>query len=119
MQFNAKPFKEGRDPIIFQHMHDNNKGDPMFSVFNKYACGGTGSTHCNPELDKLIAKASVATGQERVDSWKEIFRIVYEDMVADVWLYHMVGYARVNPRITFKPTMATNSEIHVEDIAFK
>jgi peptide/nickel transport system substrate-binding protein len=31
----------------------------------------------------------------------------------------MVGYTRVNPRLVFKPTIATNSELQLSQIAFK
>jgi hypothetical protein len=31
----------------------------------------------------------------------------------------MVGFARVSPKINFKPTAATNSEILLEQITFK
>ena len=46
-------------------------------------------------------------------------RIIYEDMVAHVWLYHMVGYSRVGSRIDFKPSISTNSEIQVSKMTLK
>jgi len=35
-----------------------------------------------------------------------------------VWMYHMVGYARVNPRIDFKPDVTTNNEVRIQEIHF-
>ena len=48
-EFNAHPNKgpnntagdtklAGRAPMLLGHMHDNNLGDPVFSMYNKYAC---------------------------------------------------------------------------------
>jgi peptide/nickel transport system substrate-binding protein len=37
----------------------------------------------------------------------------------DVFLFHMVGFARVSPKINFVPTAAINSEILLEQITFK
>ena len=32
--------------------------------------------------------------------------------------YHMVGYTRVQPRIDWKPSIATNSEINLAEVHF-
>ena len=119
LSINRKPYKENRGPILVQSMHDNNNGDPVFSVFSRYACKGVTSTVCNEDLDKLIEKATAVSGPERVAAWKEAFRIVYEDIVPDVNMFHMVGYSRVGPRINFKPTVATNSEIQIAKMTFR
>ena len=129
--FNAHPNKgpntpkddtkaANRAPILLGHMHDNNVGDPVFSMFNKYGCAAQTSGHCMPDLDKLIDKATqTPTGPERTKLWEETMRVVQEDLVGDVFLFHMVGFARVNPKLNFKPTAATNSEILLENITFK
>ena len=117
--YNYKPFPESRGVTIFQSQHDNNFGDPVFSVFFRYACDGGASTLCDPALDKKVASATQAEGQDRVTQWNEIFRYLYEDVVNEVWMYHMVGFARVNPRIDFKPDVTSNAEIHIQDIHFK
>jgi peptide/nickel transport system substrate-binding protein len=117
--YNYKPFPESRGVTIFQSQHDNNFGDPVFSVFFRYACDGGASTLCDPALDKKVASATQAEGQDRVTQWNEIFRYLYENVVNEVWMYHMVGFARVNPRIDFKPDVTSNAEIHIQDIHFK
>ncbi len=119
LKYLSKPFDNDRAPILLQAQHDNNNGDAVFSIFNKYACGGLQSAVCVKELDGLIAKASVQSGDERRKSWQEVNRIINEDLVADVWMYHMVGYSRVGKRINFKPSIATNSELLLEEITFK
>ena len=115
----TKPYAEDRGPVLLQAQHDNNNGDAVFSVFNKYACKGAQATTCDPKLDALIEKASTLSGDERRKTWQEVFRIINEDMVADVWMFHMVGYSRVGKRINFTPSISTNSELHLEDITFK
>ncbi|MGH6912650.1 MAG: ABC transporter substrate-binding protein, partial [Geminicoccales bacterium] len=91
----------------------------VFTVFNKYACKGAQSVLCDEKLDKLIAKASTLSGEERAKTWQEVFRMIHEDLVADVMMFHMVGYSRVGKRVDFKPSISTNSEIHIEDVKFK
>jgi peptide/nickel transport system substrate-binding protein len=115
----TKPYAEDRGPVLLQEQHDNNNGDAVFSVFNKFACKGAQSVVCDPKLDALIVKASSLSGDERRKTWQEVFRMIHEDIVSDVWMYHMVGYSRVSKRINFKPSISTNSEIHIEDVTFK
>ena len=115
----TKPYAEDRGPVLLQEQHDNNNGDAVFSVFNKFACKGAQSVVCDEKLDALIAKASALSGDERRKTWEEVFRIIHEDIVSDVWMYHMVGYSRVGSRVNFKPSISTNSEIHIEKVTFK
>jgi peptide/nickel transport system substrate-binding protein len=124
--YNRKPFAENRAPNLFQSIHDNNSGDAVFSVPNKYGCNASTSAMCDPALDDMvaaldeqIAKVSVMTGEERVRGWQQVFRVLYEDIVPEVWLYHLVGYARVGNRITYKANVDTGKEIHIQEIAFK
>ena len=60
-----KPFKEGRPPQMLAVQHDNSRGDPVFSMFFKYASEGRQSGIADPKVDELIAKATAATGDER------------------------------------------------------
>ena len=115
----TKPFPKDKPPVIQQGQHDNNNGDPVFTVFNKYACGGGQSTTCDKELESLIAKAQVATGAERKKLWQQVFKRVNDEIISDVPLFHMVGYTRVGKRINFQPSIATNSELQLSQITFK
>lgn len=118
-ELSNKPYTTDRPPLVDLGQHDNAKGDPVFSVYNKYSCEGEQSFICDPELDQMMIKAAGLTGQERVDTWKEIFRVLYEDKISDAWLYHMVGHTRVNERLDFTPSLATNSEVQLSHIKFK
>lgn len=113
-----KPFPEPILPNLIQDQHDNANGDAVFTVFYKYGSEGANSVLNDAHLDDVIENASAAVGDERIALWNEAFKIVEADHIADVPLYHMVGYARANPRIQFHPTIKTNSEVDIEDITF-
>ncbi len=113
-----KPFTENR-LHVFQDQHDNNNGDPTFTVFTKYTCEGRQSTVCDKAIDDLEKRASTTPlGPERVRLWEQVLKLIYEE-AHDVTLYHMVGYSRVGKRLNFKPSIATNSEVPLEQISFK
>lgn len=119
IQVYSKPFAEDRGPRMVMAMHDNNRGDPVFSMFFKYACEGVQSGVCDPELDKMMADATAATGDARGAAWSPVFAKIHNEIVADVFLFHMVGYSRVSERLDFTPTIATNSELQLSQIKFK
>jgi len=115
----TKPYADDRPPNLQQSQHDNNNGDAVFTVFNKYHSKGGQSVLNNEKLDEVIEAAEVATGEKRRELWQEAFRIIAEDIVADVPMFHMVGYTRVHPRLDFKPDISTNSELQIAKISFK
>lgn len=114
----SNPFPEDRGPEIVAAQHDNANGDPVFSMFFKYASEGLQTGVRDPKLDAMIADATAATGAEREALWKEVFKYIHTDIVADVQLFHMVGFSRVNPRLDFTPTIRTNSELQLSQIKF-
>ena len=70
------------------------------------------------EAIEIIQKATVAVNPERQEFWQEAFRMIHEDIVSDVQMFHMIGFTRVSPRINFTPTISTNSEIQVSTVTF-
>tara|TARA_R110002020_G_scaffold47707_22_gene135874 strand:- start:2229 stop:3824 length:1596 start_codon:yes stop_codon:yes gene_type:complete len=118
-QFYSKPYPESEGTRLILAQHDNSRGDPVFSMFFKYASEGTQSGVADPELDEMIANASAATGDDRAALWSEVFAYVQEQIVADVLLFHMVGISRVSERLDFTPTIATNAQLQLSEIGFK
>ena len=116
---NRKPWAEDRPAILLQSMHDNDKGDASFSAYPRYGCDALTSNVCDPELDKKINLAATLTGDERAKAYQEVFRVLYEEIVPDINMFHMVGYSRVGSRIDFKPSVATNAEIQIANMKFK
>ncbi len=115
----TKPFADDRPVNIQQGQHDNNNGDPVFTVFNKYHSEGGQSVLTNPELDKMIEGAEVATGDDRKAKWQAVFAKINDDIIADVPMFHMVGYSRVGPDVEFTPDISSNSELQIADIKLK
>ncbi len=117
---NRKPFAADRGALLFQDQHDNNNGDAVFTFYTKYGCDGEQSVMCSAEADALAKKAAtLPTGPERAKMFAEAFRIVYEDVIGDVPLFHMVGYTRVGKRVNYAPSIATNTEVELAKITFK
>lgn len=115
----VKPFPEGRGPTLLQAQHDNARGDAVFTAFVKYSSEGGQSVVNSDKVDELIASATRAAGEERTSLWEQMFAEVNGEIIADIPLFHMVGYTRVSPRLNFKPTIATNSELQLSQISFK
>lgn len=117
--FYSKPFAEDRGPSLVQAQHDNANGDPVFSMYFKYDSDGLQSGFSDARVDSMIEAATVATGDERIALWSDLFKYIHEDLIGDVMLFHMVGFTRVNPRIDFEPTIRTNSELQLAQIKFR
>jgi peptide/nickel transport system substrate-binding protein len=115
----SKPFAEDRGPIIVGAMHDNSNGDPVFSMYFKYHSDGLQSGISDPKIDEMIEGATVATDDERAQLWSALFEYINDEAAADVLLWHMVGFSRVNPRLEFEPSIKTNSELQLQQIGFK
>jgi peptide/nickel transport system substrate-binding protein len=114
----TKPYAEDRGPVVQQSQHDNNNGDAVFTVYNKYHSEGAQSTIGDPALDEIIVKAGEAAGEERQKLFQDAFRIINDEIIADVPMFHMVGYTRVGARVNFQPDISTNSELHLAKISF-
>lgn len=118
-EYYSKPFVTDKGPIMVEAMHDNANGDPVFSMYFKYASEGAQSGVTDAKLDAMIADATAATGDDREALWEDTFAYIFNDLVADVFLWHMVGFTRVNERLDFEPTIKTNSELQLAQIKFK
>jgi peptide/nickel transport system substrate-binding protein len=114
-----KPFDEDRPPQIIVDQHDNNNGDAVFTVYSKWHSEGSQAKTTDPELDALIEQATSATGEERTRLWQQAFQRIHDELVADAMLFHMVGYAAIGPRISYEPSLETNSAVRLADISFK
>lgn len=114
-----RPFAEGRGPQLVSAQHDNAKGDPVFSMYFKYGSEGLQSGLVYPELDAKISKATESSGDDRAALWSEVMTDIHDELIGDVEMFHMVGFSRVNPRLNFTPTISTNSELRLSEIAFK
>ncbi|MEM7022722.1 MAG: ABC transporter substrate-binding protein, partial [Pseudomonadota bacterium] len=115
----TKPYADDRQPAIQLSQHDNNNGDAVFTVYNKYHTEGGQSTISSAELDATIEQAEVATGEERTKLWQQAFKMINDDIIADIPMFHMVGFTRVGPDLEFTPDISTNSELQLSQIKLK
>lgn len=116
LRYQNRPFPESDAPLLGMDQHDNLLGDATFTLFNKYHSEGVNSGLWDEEVDRLIVTGENATGGKRTQAFEQAFARIHDDLVADVFMYHMVGYTRVGPRIDWKPSLATNSEVAVIDM---
>ena len=114
----VKPFFEDRPPQLIIDQHDNNSGDAVFTLYARWHSDGSFSKTEDPYLDFLIDEGSKAVGDRRVDLFQAAHKRIVEGVLADVMLYHMVGYAAVGSRIAYEPSLETTNTIRLSDIGF-
>jgi len=114
-----KPWDEDRQPSILQTQIDNTEGDAVFTLPNRFTSDGNTSTIADANLDKLIAGASRATGDERKKLFQEAFKYIAIDGVNIVPLFHMVTIARVAPDVNYVPDVQAGNEIKLKAISYR
>ncbi len=117
-KFFYKPFGEGQPANVLMEAHDNNSGDAGFTLVGKYSSWGGTSKLEDPEVDTLIKAGLAARDPERSELFQEAFARVH-DLAVDAVLFHQTADTRVNPRIAYTPTAATNAELQISQITFK
>jgi peptide/nickel transport system substrate-binding protein len=116
IRYLQKPFPAERGASMLQMMHDNNKGDAAFTIPIFYKSSGQYATVSDPDLDKEVDAALGATGEARTKAFQAIFDKARKEVVADIPMFHMIGYTRVGKRLDWKPDISTNSEIPLANI---
>jgi peptide/nickel transport system substrate-binding protein len=114
-----KPYAEDRPAMLIQEMHDNNNGDAAFTMHFRYHSTGQQSEMALPDMDALLDKAMAATGEGRTKLFQEANRIIADEIVPAVPMYHMVSFMRVGERIAYVPNSLSGSLIELADIAPK
>ena len=114
-----KPYPEDRGAMMIQEMHDNNNGDAAFTMQFRYHSTGQQSEMSDPKIDALLDKALAATGTERTEAFQEANRIIADEIVPAVPMYHMVSYMRIGDRISYVPNSLSGSMILIDDITPK
>lgn len=122
VQFGAirrKPYAENRPPTLFHEQHDNASGDAIFTMNVYYHSTGQLGDLNNPQVDKLIDEGSQATGEQREKLFQQVNKIVQQEIVPDVMLFHMADQIRVSPRLDYRPNSMTGGKLELKDIKFK
>ncbi len=121
VQFGAmrrKPYAANRPPTLFHEQHDNSSGDAIFTMFVYYHSNGQLSNISDPRIDKLIDDASKSTGPKRVPLFQEANKIIQQQIIPDVMLFHMSDQIRVSPRISYHPNFTTGGKLELSSITF-
>ncbi|MEZ2126656.1 MULTISPECIES: ABC transporter substrate-binding protein [unclassified Sinorhizobium] len=114
-----KPWDKERQPSILQTQIDNTEGDAVFTLPNRFTTDGNQSTIAEASLDRLIADASKATGDNRMRLFQEAFRYIAVDAVNIAPLFHMVTIARVAKDVNYKPDVQAGNEIKLRTISYR
>jgi peptide/nickel transport system substrate-binding protein len=121
VQFGAmrrKPYAANRPPTLFHEQHDNSSGDAVFTMVVVYHSTGQLSDLNDPNVDKLIDEASKSTGPKRAQLFQEANKIIQQQIVPDVMLFHMVDQIRISPRLTYHPNSTTGGKLELSSIKF-
>jgi peptide/nickel transport system substrate-binding protein len=114
-----KPYAESRPPTLFHEQHDNASGDAIFTLNVYYHSTGQLSDLNNPKVDKLIEEGSKSIGDRRRQLFQEANKVVQQEIVPDVMLFHMADQIRVSPRLEYRPNSTTGGKLELKDIKFK
>src|SRR4051812_40165239 len=83
-------------------------------------CGVTGLTILGimGEAPKLEPEESLAitSGEERTKTFQEANRLIAEELVPDVPMFHMVSYMRVGPRVQYTPNSLSGNQLELAHI---
>ncbi len=114
-----KPWSKDRQPSILQTQIDNAEGDAVFTLPNRFTTDGNQSTITEADLDKVIADASKATGDERKKLFQQAFKYIAVDAVNIAPLFHMVTIARVAKNVNYTPDVQAGNEIKLKSISYR
>ena len=114
-----KPYPTDRGPTMVHELHDNVAGDAFYTMIVYYTSNGGLTNIYDPNLDKLLQDASVSTGDQRREMFQHANRIIQQEIVPDVMLFHMVSYIRVGKRVSYQPDFTTQGKLELSAITFK
>lgn len=114
-----KPYSDNRPPSLIQVMHDNNKGDAVFSLATKFHSEGSESKINDSVVDDLLERATDAVGAERTELFQSAAAYLHDEIVPIVPFFYMVSTLRVAENVQFVPDVTTTSELPLAAVSFK
>jgi peptide/nickel transport system substrate-binding protein len=115
-----KPYPNERPTATMVYeTHDNTAGDAFYTMMVYYHSNGQLSNISDPKIDGLLDKGAISTGEERTMAFREANRIIREEIVPDVMLWHLESFIRVGPRVSYKPDFTTQGKLELSAITFK
>jgi peptide/nickel transport system substrate-binding protein len=81
-----------------------------------YGSEGAQSSYGTPGLDTLIAKAQLASGDQRQKAFADAFAHQNDDVVRDAVMANMTGILALSSNVRHRPDSATNDEMRLADM---
>jgi len=118
LQLLRKPYPAEQTPNIIAISHDNISGDASFTYPKYVSSNGANSTLQNDEIDALIAKAEMETGESRAATYQEASRLLYEEEFTLVPVALQTKLLMLGTGIEYEPNGLTGVELRIGDITF-
>jgi len=105
--------------MMYEERKATSNGKPAFTMYFRYHSKSQQSKMNSPQVDGLIEKAQTETGAARTKDFQEANRIIAEDVIPAVPMYHMVSQMRVGPRVNYTPNALSTVQFELSDITLK
>jgi peptide/nickel transport system substrate-binding protein len=114
-----KPFPSQRpNATMVYETHDNTAGDAFYTMMVYYTSEGDLSNLTDKQVDDLLHKAAVSTGEERTKLFQQANDRIQQEIIPDVILFHLESFIRVGPRVNYKPDVTTEGRLKLSQITF-
>ncbi|WP_245293062.1 ABC transporter substrate-binding protein [Rhizobium acidisoli] len=114
-EFLRQPFPPEQPPTLQMISHDNTSGDASFSFPKYITCKGINSAICNPEIDKLVAAADVAAGDERDQLYRKAAEILYKDG-GFIGIAEQIRLIMLGEGVNYKANPLSGLEVRIADV---
>jgi peptide/nickel transport system substrate-binding protein len=111
-----QPFPADQPGSLLMVSHDNTSGDASFSFPNYIVCEGINSATCNPEIDRLVAEAEQAEGDQRERLWEEAARILYVEEAGIIGIAEQIRLMMLSERVEYEANPLSGLEIRIADV---
>lgn len=114
-EFLRQPFPPEEPATLQMISHDNTSGDASFSYPKYITCKGLNSAICNPELDKLVADAEVASGDKRAELYQQASSLLLKE-AGMIGVAEQIRLIMLAEGVHYQPNPLSGLEIRIADI---
>ncbi|ALG30037.1 peptide ABC transporter substrate-binding protein [Glutamicibacter halophytocola] len=115
LKYQVRPFPESDNALMVMIQHGNQAGDAAFTVDQYMTTKGAQSAFGNEEMDKLIAKADQATGEDRQKDFEEVFKYQNEKLVQFAHISHQTGMLGISKSVSYEPNSSSGDELRLAE----
>jgi peptide/nickel transport system substrate-binding protein len=115
-----KPYPPNQTPTILQTIHKNVSGDASSTFTSYLATAGCCGTAQDPQLDALISKAGQASGDQRIQLYRQVSQLEYSQDMSILPLAELSQLLLLSNRVEYQPNRLTASyEMLLSDVHLK